>query len=71
MMKKLVERFIKYVKINTQSDEDVKHTPSTEGQLVLAKMLAEELKNIGLDEIKLDENGYLMATLPANIETHV
>ncbi|HJX70952.1 MAG TPA: peptidase T [Bacteroidales bacterium] len=71
MMEKLVERFIEYAKINTQSDENVKHTPSTEGQLVLAKMLAEELKGIGLQEITLDENGYLMASLPANIEKQV
>ena len=70
-MEKLVERFIEYAKINTQSDENVKHTPSTEGQLVLAKMLAEELKGIGLQEITLDENGYLMASLPANIEKQV
>ncbi len=70
-MEKLVERFIEYAKINTQSDENNKNTPSTEGQLVLAKKLAEELKGIGLDEITLDENGYLMATLPGNIEKQV
>lgn len=70
-MEKLVERFIEYAKVNTQSDENVKNTPSTEGQMVLAKMLAKELKGIGLEEITVDENGYLMATLPANIEKKV
>jgi tripeptide aminopeptidase len=70
-MEKLVERFIAYAKINTQSAENTKNTPSTEGQLVLAKKLAEELKSIGLDEITLDENGYLMATLPANMVKQV
>ncbi|MBN2214640.1 MAG: peptidase T [Bacteroidales bacterium] len=71
MKEKLVERFIKYVKINTQSNENIENTPSTEGQLVLAEMLAEELKVIGLEDVLLDKNGYLMATLPANIEKEV
>jgi tripeptide aminopeptidase len=71
MMEKLVERFIEYVKINTQSDENVRHIPSTEGQLVLAGKLAEELRSIGLDDVTLDEKGYLMASLPGNIEKQV
>lgn len=62
------ERFIKYVKIETTSDRDVETCPSTPGQMVFAKALAEELKAIGLQEISLDDHGYLMATLPANIE---
>lgn len=70
-MKKLVERFIEYVKVNTQSDENTKATPTTEGQMVLAKKLAKEVKDIGLKDIMVDENGYLMATLPANITKQV
>lgn len=70
-MEKLIERFIKYVKINTQSNENSKSKPSTQGQTELGKMLEEELKGIGLDEVNLDENGYLMATLPANISKQV
>lgn len=70
-MEKLVERFIEYARINTQSDEHVKISPSTEGQLVLAQKIATELESIGLQKVSVDENGYLMATLPANIEKTV
>lgn len=70
-MEKLIERFVEYARINTQSDELVKNSPSTEGQLVLAKKIAKELKSIGLEKVSIDENGYLMATLPANIEKTV
>ncbi len=70
-MEKLVERFVKYAKVNTQSDENVKEIPSTGGQLVLAKMLAKELEGIGMKDVRIDENGYLMATLPANTEKKV
>jgi len=66
-MEKLVERFIRYVKINTQSDENSQNCPSTAGQRGLADILAEEMKEIGLQDISIDENGYVMATLPANI----
>lgn len=63
----LVKRFKDYVSFDTQSDEDNdKACPSTPGQLVLAKHLAEELKDIGLSEVDLDNHGYIMATLPAN-----
>lgn len=65
-MEKLVERFTDYVKINTQSDENSKDTPSTRGQLEFVRKLAGELKSIGLKDVSLDENGYLMASLPAN-----
>jgi tripeptide aminopeptidase len=68
-MKKLVERFIQYVKINTQSDKNSKTCPSTKNQLELAKILAQELRDLGLQDIDLDKNGYLMATLPSNV-TH-
>ena len=70
-MEKLVVRFIEYAKVNTQSDENSKSTPTTDGQMILAKKLAKELKEIGLKEIMVDENGYLMATLPGNIAKQV
>lgn len=66
----LVKRFLDYISFNTQSDEDNDTVcPSTPGQMILAKHLAEELKNIGLADVELDKHGYIMATLPANIET--
>ncbi len=70
-MEKLVERFLKYVKINTQSNEKSESCPSTPEQMEFAKMLAEELKSIGLKDVEVDENGYVMATLPANIKKDV
>lgn len=70
-MEKLVERFFNYVKINTKSDESNETMPSSEGQSVLAKLIMEELHSIGLTEIDLDENGYLMATLPSNTDKNV
>ncbi|MDE6308589.1 MAG: peptidase T, partial [Muribaculaceae bacterium] len=66
----VVERFLRYVKYDTQSDELTNMTPSTPGQMVFAQALEEELKQLGLTEITLDKNGYLMATLPANIDRH-
>ena len=62
----LTERFLKYVKFDTQSDELTNLTPSTPGQYKFAQALEKELHELGLEEITLDENGYLMATLPAN-----
>ncbi|WP_294591796.1 peptidase T [uncultured Bacteroides sp.] len=64
----LVERFLKYVSFDTQSDEETGVTPSTPKQMVFAKYLKEELESLGLEEITLDENGYLFATLPANTD---
>ncbi len=61
-----VERFLKYVKYDTQSDEDSTSFPSTEKQKILSKDLAEELKNLGLSDAHLDEWGYVIATLPSN-----
>ncbi|MDR0988255.1 MAG: peptidase T [Prevotellaceae bacterium] len=63
----LVERFLKYVTFDTQSSETTGVTPSTPGQFAFARYLKEELEAIGLEEISLDEHGYLFATLPANI----
>ena len=62
----LVERFLKYISFDTQSSEETHVTPSTPGQMVFANYLKEELESLGLEEISLDENGYLFATLPAN-----
>ena len=67
----LVDRFLHYVSFDTQSDELTNMTPSTPGQMVFAQALAEELKQIGLTEVTLDDNGYLMATLPANTDKKV
>ncbi len=64
----LVERFLKYVSFDTQSSEETGLTPSTPGQMVFAEYLKSELESLGLEEISLDENGYLFATLPANVD---
>lgn len=64
----LVDRFLHYVSFDTQSDELTNMTPSTPGQMIFAKALEKELQRLGLSEITLDENGYLMATLPANTD---
>lgn len=62
------DRFLEYVKFDTQSDELTNLTPSTPGQMIFARHLKTELEALGLSEISLDENGYLMATLPANTQ---
>ena len=64
----LTERFLKYVSFCTTSDEQTNMTPSTPGQMEFAKYLADELRAIGMQEVTLDDNGYVMATLPANVE---
>ncbi len=64
----ITERFLKYVSFCTTSDEETNMTPSTPGQMEFAKYLANELKEIGMQEVTLDDNGYVMATLPANVE---
>ncbi|MCM1348092.1 MAG: peptidase T [Firmicutes bacterium] len=64
----VVDRFLEYVKFDTQSDELTNMTPSTPGQMIFAQHLEQELQAMGLKEITLDENGYLMATLPANTD---
>ncbi|MBS8266758.1 peptidase T [Mesobacillus boroniphilus] len=71
MKNEIIERFTSYVKVDTQSNENSETTPSTEGQLTLANMLVEELKTIGMEEVTIDENGYVMATLPANTDKEV
>lgn len=64
----ITDRFLKYVSFHTTSDYNTNLTPSTPGQMFFAQYLAEELKSIGLTEIELDSNGYIMATLPANTD---
>lgn len=64
----VVDRFLQYVKFDTQSDELTNMTPSTPGQMIFAQHLENELRELGLEDISLDENGYLMATLPANTD---
>ncbi len=66
-----LDRFINYVKFDTQSDETTRTTPSTPGQMVLAKQIVRELENIGLEDITLDEHAYVMATLPSNTTKQV
>lgn len=67
----LLERFLRYVKVNTRSDERSETTPSTTCQLDLARMLKDECEKMGLTEVTLDDKGYVMATLPSNIKKDV
>jgi len=71
MEKNVVDRFLRYAICNTQSNPDSSSTPSTEGQVFFGKMIAEELVKIGLSEVEIDWNGYVMATLPSNIDQDV
>lgn len=67
----VTDRFIKYAKFDTESDTETGITPSTPGQMVLAREIEKELREIGLEDITLDDNAYLMATLPANTDKKV
>lgn len=67
----VVDRFLQYVKFDTQSDELTNLTPSTPGQMIFARHLEGELRAMGLADISLDDNGYLMATLPGNTDRKV
>ncbi|KDE25483.1 MULTISPECIES: peptidase T [Bacillus] len=71
MKEEIIERFTTYVKVDTQSDESVDTCPSTPGQLTLGNMLVDELKSIGMQDAAIDENGYVMATLPSNTKKDV
>lgn len=71
MKNELIERFTRYVKVDTQSDETNERTPSTPGQLELASQLVDELKAIGMEDVSIDDNGYCFATLPANTEKEI
>lgn len=70
-MQHIIDRFISYVTIDTESDPNSDSTPSTEKQWDLAKKLAEELKSIGMSDVTIDENAYIMATLPSNVDYDV
>ncbi len=67
----VVDRFLDYVRFDTQSDELTNMTPSTPGQMIFAQYLQERLQDMGLEEISLDDNGYLMASLPSNTGDNV
>lgn len=64
----VLDRFLQYVKFDTQSDELTNMTPSTPGQMKFAQALEKELNALGLSDVRLDDNGYLMARLPGNID---
>ncbi len=70
-MDKLLERFLRYVKIDSQSDPESKTTPSTEKQWEIARLLKKELEDIGMQEVEIDENAYVYATLPSNTDEDV
>ncbi|MBB2479010.1 peptidase T [Bacillus sp. APMAM] len=71
MKNEIIERFTSYVKVDTQSNEESNTCPSTPGQMTLLNMLVEELKSIGMEEVTIDENGYVMASLPSNTDKDV
>jgi tripeptide aminopeptidase len=66
MKEQILERFLRYVKVDTQSKIAVDKIPSTDKQFVLAHQIVEELKSIGMQSVEIDEHCYIMATLPAN-----
>ena len=70
-MEQVKDRFLRYVRIDTQSDPKSESTPSTEKQWDLARMLASELEDLGLEDVSIDENAYIMATLPSNVSHEV
>lgn len=71
VMQHIIDRFINYITIDTQSDPNSETTPSTKKQWDLANKLVDELKSIGMKEVTIDENAYIMATLPSNVEHEV
>ncbi|BFM44176.1 peptidase T [Flavobacterium sp. CFS9] len=70
-MQHIIDRFVSYVTIDTESDPNSKTTPSTEKQWNLANKLVEELKTIGLSDVTIDDKAYIMATLPSNVDHEV
>lgn len=70
-MQHLIDRFLRYVKIDSQSDPNSNATPSTQKQWDMARLLAKELKEIGLEDVTIDERAYVMATLPSNVDFEV
>lgn len=71
MKERLTERLIRYAKVDTQSDASSETTPSTSKQWDLLNMLKDELEELGLKEITLDDNGYLFATIPGNVDAEI
>jgi tripeptide aminopeptidase len=70
-MSNVIDRFLRYIQIDTESDIHSESCPSTTKQFDLARLLKEELESLHLEDVSLDENGYVMATLPANTEKRV
>ena len=70
-MQNIIDRFISYVTIDTESDPNSDTTPSTEKQWNLANKLVEELRSIGMEDVTIDDNAYIMATLPSNVKHKV
>ncbi|WP_289665807.1 peptidase T [Flavobacterium panacagri] len=70
-MQHIIDRFISYITIDTESDPNSQTTPSTQKQWNLANKLVEELKAIGLEEVTIDDKAYIMATLPSNVDHEV
>lgn len=68
---KIIDRFVSYIRVDTQSDPNSDTTPSTEKQWDLVNQLVEELKEIGMEDVTVDDNAYIMATLPSNVEHEV
>src|SRR3954468_17227510 len=64
----VLERFLRYVTVDTRADEASSTCPSTPGQLVLQRLLAGELRAIGLTDVTVDANGYLLATVPSTVD---
>lgn len=71
LKQELIDRLTTYVKVDTQSNYESMTVPTTEGQWTLARLLVEELKTIGMEEVTVDDNGYVMATLPANTDADI
>lgn len=70
-MSNVIDRFLRYVKFDTKSDPESETTPSTQGQMIFAKAIGKELEEIGMQDVSVDENGYVMATLPSNLDKKV
>lgn len=70
-MQHIIDRFVSYIIIDTESDPNSDTIPSSKKQLVLANLLVKELNDIGLSEVSKDKNGYIMATLPSNLDYEV
>ncbi|MBL4648086.1 MAG: peptidase T [Aureispira sp.] len=71
MKEQILDRFLRYVKVDTQSEFGVEKIPSTDKQFILANQIVDELKAIGLSEVEIDEHCYIMATLPANTDKKI